>query len=335
MEHIRIMTLNAWSGLTYEGILRMVSFETTEARRTRFLSLVSAINEASPHVLGISEANPLPGYARELARLTSMDQVHHMGVSGVRLGRVGIPWNLLEGDMLLARKDLRLHLLGRAWLGGSGWVRNAWSLHTGDVTQAILGSITAGAGKLCIAQVHLRHAPPLADETLALLDSLAVEFGYSLREYRRAVASLRKDAQRKDDEVIRLRDFLAGTVPEGVPHLVMGDFNAEPSWPCMAPLMDKGYRLISPMDGTPTWDGDTNPIIMKYYFPLASARKGSLYQHLLSVFDIKKRVIDFILAPPSVSPDMVASSGLCLISKKGAPLSDHYGVMAVLKSITH
>jgi len=330
MEHITIMTLNAWSGLTYRGNLGMGYFETAEERRKRFIALASAIAEERPHVLGLSEANPLPRYALELASLTDMDQVHHMGVSGIRLGRLGIPWNLREGDMLLARKGLGLRLVARAWLGGAGWVRNAWSFHAEDVTQAILGSVSVGGREVYIVQIHLRHAPPLTDETFAALDFLVREFGYHPREYRDAIDSLRKDARRKDEEVIRLRDFLARTVPDGTPHLVMGDFNAEPSWPCMAPLMEAGYRLISPGADSRTWDGETSPIIRKYYRPLASVRQGSLYRHLLSVFDTKGRMIDFILAPPSLPRDRVLSSGLCLTGDGGISLSDHYGVSATI-----
>jgi hypothetical protein len=330
MKKLTVMTFNAWSGLDYLGLLRMGYFEGDDERRARFRSLVAGIRRARPDILGLSEANPLPGYAREIASLTDMDEIRHMGVSGIRVGPFGIPSNLREGDIILARKGLGLRLIARAWLGGAGWVRDAWSFHSGDVTQAILGAITIAGEDIYVAQAHLRHAPPPNEGTLSSLDRLARDFRYSAREHRAALASLRADTRRKKEEVLRLRDFLARAMPPGAPLLLMGDFNAEPAWPCMTPLFDAGFRIVAPGEGKNTWDGEGNGIIRKYYRPLASVRHGSLYRHLLSVFDVESRCIDFILASPAIAPERVTSSGLCLTGAGGAALSDHYGVTAVV-----
>jgi endonuclease/exonuclease/phosphatase family metal-dependent hydrolase len=331
MKKLTVITFNAWSGLDYRGLLRMGHFEGDDARRARFRSLAAEIRRLKPDILGLSEANPLPFYARELASLSGMDEIQHMGVSGIRVGPFGIPSNLREGDMILARKGLCLRLAARAWLGGPGWVRTNWSFHTGDITQAVLGAITISRESFYAAQAHLRHAPPPNDATLAALDRLAREFGYTARDHRAALASLRTDAIRKEKEVLRLRDFLARAVPNGAPLLLMGDFNAEPSWPCMAPLLDAGYRAIAPGEGENTWDGEGNAIIRKYYRPMAGIRHGSLYRHLLSVFDTESRRIDFIMATPAITPERVIASGLCLTGAGGAALSDHYGVMATVE----
>ncbi len=330
MAMLTMMTFNAWSGLTYRGALRMEYFESAADRRARFLALAAEIRRASPDILGLSEANPLPSYARELSALTGMDAVHRMGVSGIRLGPVGIPANLREGDMMLARRELGLRRIGRAWLGGAGWVRNGWSFHTGDVTQALLCSVTVAGGEFFIAQVHLRHAPPMTDATFAALDSLARRYAYSPRQHRAALETLRADTRRKEEEVLRLRNFLARAVPEGALLILMGDFNAEPSWPCMAPLFDAGYRVIAPAAGTNTWDGGRNEIIRRYYSEEAAARHASLYRHLLAVFDTESRMIDFILAAPTLTPERAVSSGPCLTGDGGVALSDHYGVTATI-----
>ena len=136
---------------------------------------------------------------------------------------------------------------------------------------------------------------------------------------------------RKEKEVLRLRDFLVRAVPDGAPLLLMGDFNAEPHWSCMAPLFGVGFRIIAPGEGENTWNGEGNSVIRKYYHPLAGVRHGSLYTHLLSVFDTESRRIDFIMATPAIASEQVLSSGLCLTGAGGAALSDHYGVMATVE----
>lgn len=331
MKKFTVMTFNAWSGLDYRGILRMGRFETAAEGRARFGALAEEIIRAKPDILGLSEANPLPSYARDLAAATGMDEAHHMGVSGIRIGTLGIPSNLREGDMLLARKGMGLRLIGRARLGGGGWVRNAWSFHSGDVTQVILGSISTASGKIYAAQAHLRHAPLFNDATCEKLDTLREKFGYTARDLRAAVSILRSDARRKEEEVLRLRDFLREKVPAGSPLLLMGDFNAERHWRCMAPLYDAGFRVISPGGDESTWDGGKNEIIRKYYRPLTEIRHGSLHKHLLYVFDAESRQIDFIFASAAIAPEQVVSSGRCFTGTGGAALSDHYGVMAAVE----
>lgn len=105
---LKMVTINVWSGLDYKGTLKMGEYETPEVREARYQALLAELKKLSPDVVGLNEANFLPDYAKRLAADLGFDYLHHVGVSGVRIGRVGLPWNLREGDAILARKELRL-----------------------------------------------------------------------------------------------------------------------------------------------------------------------------------------------------------------------------------
>jgi hypothetical protein len=72
-----------------------------------------------------------------------MAYIHHVGLGGVRIGPVGLPVNLREGDVILAREDLELEYIGRKALTG-GAVGNFFTFHFGDATQIVAGKIRVG-----------------------------------------------------------------------------------------------------------------------------------------------------------------------------------------------
>jgi len=60
------------------------------------------LKELSPDIIAVNEANKLPGYARSLSKELDYDQIHHIGLGGLRIGPIGLPVYLREGDVLLA-----------------------------------------------------------------------------------------------------------------------------------------------------------------------------------------------------------------------------------------
>ena len=131
----------------------MGTYETEALREKRYQTLVEQIKELEPDVIGIQEANLLPDYAERLAGDLDMDYIQHIGVSGVRLGPIGLPTNLREGDALLAKKHLGLKFAGRKQLSG-GYVGAHASFHFEDATQILAGSIELNGSKVYVFVTH-------------------------------------------------------------------------------------------------------------------------------------------------------------------------------------
>ena len=91
---LRILDINVWSGLDYKGYIKMGEYETESVREKRYQALLTQIKQLDPDIIGIHEANKLPYYAKILAETIGYNVFYHVGVAGIRLGSIGLPWNL-------------------------------------------------------------------------------------------------------------------------------------------------------------------------------------------------------------------------------------------------
>jgi endonuclease/exonuclease/phosphatase family metal-dependent hydrolase len=155
---IRVVTINVWAGLDYKGSLEMGEYEDPGQRARRASVLVAELKELDPEVVAVNEANKLPGYARSLAHQLGYDFTYHVGLGGLRIGPVGLPVNLREGDALLAKKSLGLRRAGRKQLSG-GPVGNIFTAHFADATQVIAARIHLAGLEVYVFNTHW-HASP-------------------------------------------------------------------------------------------------------------------------------------------------------------------------------
>lgn len=241
--------LNAWSGLTYQGWLRMGTYGGEEER---YRHLLREIGHLAPDVVGLNEANPLPRYARRLAGDLGWDEVHHPGLSGLRLGPLRLPVNLCEGEAILARPGLGLRFAGRAQLAG-GPVRRHWSLNLGNATQVLRARIH-GLDLYC---THWSVAVSAAD--------------YAKQEASRTRAAETHERARRWRER-ESRGTLAFLRPG--PALLMGDLNAAPDSPEVQALRDAGWTEAAT---GPTWDPARNEHLRRHHPGGAPARVDYLF----------------------------------------------------------
>lgn len=235
---LRVLALNVWSGLDYQGLWRMGAYPGSHEQRYR--ELVRRLRELQPDVIGLNEANPLPAYARRLARDLGYDQVHHPGLSGVRLGPCRLPTNLNEGEAILARRHLRLRDAGRAQLTG-GPVHRHWSLNFGNATQVLRARIDH-------LDVYCTHwSVAVSAQDYARQDASR---GRSTREHRRAQERRRQEAE-------RTLAFLSDR-----PGILLGDLNASPDSPEVQLLRDAGWTEA--VTG-PTWDPSRNEHLRRHH----------------------------------------------------------------------
>ncbi len=333
-KNLRFMSINVWSGLDYRGTLVMGEYETPGVRETRFQGLLAEIRRLDPDIIGINEANFLPDYVERLAAEMDYDYLYHVGVSGLHVGRAGLPWNLREGDAILAKKDMGLSLAGRKQLSGGGFIGNMFSFHTQDATQVLVGKVRVNGRDLYVAVTHW-HASPADDAaSRATLKRLEEKWGYGDDRLAEALKSLAADNEWRMSEAKLMSDYLDSIVPAGAPLAVLGDFNAEIDSPEMRFLTEKGYidawSRVSRLEGF-TWNPAVNTNIKSFYLTDNEKRFDSLYEHLNSINEATGKRIDFILLNESLGAGPVVEASVCFDRPYGEIYpSDHFGVFAVV-----
>jgi endonuclease/exonuclease/phosphatase family metal-dependent hydrolase len=332
-DDLTVVTINVWSGLDYEGTLKMGEYESPQVREHRYQVLLSELKRLNPDVVAINEANPLPRYARRLARDLAMDYVYSVGMGGLRIGPVGIPTNFREGDAILARKGLGLCSLGKKRLSGGGIISNFITIHASESNQVIGATIVAGGTKIYLFNTHTHASPPLDEAFLGRLDGLFKEGRLTEEGLARAKVSIIDGQRWRADEIKGLLSFVSEKTPVGSPVILMGDFNAEAQTPEMQPIFERGFvdtfAARNPDAPGYTWD------------PAANAN-GAYYAEMQgeptpekiagSLDDLVQKRIDFIFGGGSVSADKVVESRVVLDEKmEGLHPSDHFGLMSVIR----
>lgn len=333
-ENLRLVSINVWSGLDYKGTLIMGEYESAERRELRYQALVSEIRRLDPDVIAINEANFLPDYVKRLAKDIDYDHIYHVGVSGLHIGRVGVPWNLREGDAILAQKGLALAYVGRKQLSGGGFVGNMFSFHTQDATQVLVGKVRVNGQDLYLAVTHWHASPPDDAATRQTLIKLKKTWNYTEEQYNQALDSLVADNEWRKAEAKLMAEYLDSVVPRGAPLAVLGDFNATITSPEMRFLTERGYvdaySRVSSRAGH-TWDPGANTNIKSFYLGDGEKRFDSLYEHLNSINEATGKRIDFILLNETLGAGQVVDAAVCFDRlHEGVHPSDHFGVFAIV-----
>ncbi len=317
-ESLRIVTINVWAGLDYKGSLKMGEYQDRQTRDRRTQILIDQLKELEPDVIAVNEANKLPRYARRLARALGYDRIHHVGLGGLRAGPLGLPVNLREGDVILARNSLQLKSAGRRQLSG-GPVGNFFTCHFTDATQVIGGRVTVSGRELYVFNTHW-HASP-----------------FPTPDYFRRLAERRDagliDAERHDEltaeavegqkwrlgearETLRFIDGIAG----GAAVILMGDFNARSDSEEIALIGAAGFRDAFAEAGDPpgySWDGTVNGNIQL---------QKRVYPEDFWL-EPKRQRIDYIFFR---GPGLQVQASEVVLNRQvqGLYPSDHFGVMA-------
>jgi endonuclease/exonuclease/phosphatase family metal-dependent hydrolase len=317
-QNLRILTINVWAGLDYKGSLRMGEYQSSETRDRRTRILLEHLRELNPDVIAVNEANKLPRYARRLAGELGYDRIHHVGLGGLRAGPLGLPLNLREGDVILARKSLRLESAGRRQLSG-GPVGNFFTFHFADATQVIGGRISVGGRELYIFNTHWHASPFPTTEYFQRLErrrAAGLIDAERLEQLTAEAVEGRKWRLEEARKTVEFIDRVAGRAPV----ILAGDFNSLEGSDEVALLKAAGFRDAYAEAGEApgfTWDGRVNANIQlqKQTFPE-----------------------DFWLEPKQQRIDYIffRGSGLKVITARvvldsphgGLYPSDHFGVMA-------
>ncbi len=334
LSQLKIVDINVWSGLNYRGKLKMGEYESPDRREKRFRILVDRLKELSPHVITIHEANKLPGYIRRLAEELGMDSVFHMGLSGARLGPVGIPVNLSEGDAILARRDLFLKYIDRKQISG-GYVGEYASFHTDDATQVIAATIQVNGKTVWIFTTHWHASVPDTRTSVQVAYELAASQDFSQEDLSQTLRWIAENHEWRKNEADKTLSFIRELAGNGTV-ILTGDFNAVESSEEIGLLKFSGFsdvfRIINPSEKGYTWSPEDNTNILKYYAPRWNTSEN-LTRLMRDRSTSTPCRIDYIFLKDSPNEFLrpVSSEIVLNRAENGIHPSDHYGVMAVFE----
>ncbi|MBL8020344.1 MAG: endonuclease/exonuclease/phosphatase family protein [Leptospirales bacterium] len=323
---LRILDFNMWSGLTYLGFLRMGQYGDESLLRQRRHTMLTLIRKYDPDVVCLHEVNPLPSAAREIAEALGMDEFHHPHLGGIRIGPVGIPWNLREGDAILAKPSLRLRPIARARLSG-GYVGRYAAFHFDDATQILGVTVEIKGKRFPVFSTHWHAGVTAGPDIIKRAAQIVREEGVDQSQIDEALELMRKNA------AVRLREA-NGTLAfinkhAHGPFILTGDFNAQPDTEEIACLIRAGLRDAfaerNPRGGA-TWNYKENQHHQAFY----SDYDPNLYLRLNYTRLKQPHRLDYIF---------YKGKGLklhsCKIAMKekveGVQASDHFGILAEFK----
>lgn len=323
---VRILTINIWSGLDYNGLIKMGHYGDDDPER-RYRMLVSGIRRLDPDVIAVQEANPLPRYAERLASDLGYDAVWRVSDGGFRFGDVGFPVNLRQGEVILVKKPWKLEDLGERQLSGSVVCTNWFCAQAGEIRKAMLVRAVIGGKPLYIYGVHL-HAGlfygPTLDKSVEMLRAKA-----SAARIAEEVRGAEKDIARRRHEVAGLKKFIDETLPQDAPAILLGCFNTDTGSGDLDPLISDGswidtFRLVNPEKTGYTWDPAHDP----NFHPAGPAR---FCDRLCTYQEEMPMRLDFIFINREIPKESVINSRVVFKPISGMAVSDHYGVMTEVR----
>ena len=333
-QTLRLVTLNIWSGLEYSGFFAFGEVEPGEQRDRRFRLLVDELRRLDPDVIALQEVNPVYDKAEVLAAALGYNSLYLRGNAGIKFGGLGIPWNLNEGLVILARRDLELQLVsGEDFSSGFGTTGNTFAFHFSGRPMGLAVRVRKEGVEVVIVNVHLGSMLPADPEVKEMVPSAT---GAGNAAAQAALLRRLEEGHRSQlEEADALREFVGALAP-GTPTIVVGDLNATPDSPELTALRNElglqDVALRLPAERSSTWDPIHNPNTAASTEPWSSKRaEEDPYDLLSSWYDTKPRRIDYILLSRHFGEAGVRSVTRCFDREVlGTYVSDHYALMAEL-----
>lgn len=336
---LRILDINVWSGLNYKGYIKMGEYESDAVREKRYRALLTQIKKLDPDIIGIHEANKLPHYIERLAEAIGYEAFYHVGLGGVRLGPIGLPWNLREGDGILTKKFLNPQFVGRKKLLG-GYVGNWAAFHFSDATQVIGVKIIYNNKPYFIFATHW-HAPAFDSLRIFTKVKELIDTGETTEaESQKLLLRIKKVNDLRLSESKKTIEFIK-VIAKDRPFILIGDFNAVPESREIRNLIQFGmvdsFQSSNPDSTGFTYDPRTNlNYTVQYLKDKRPDKKSSLYEKLVHYDRASPKRIDYIFLGPSsiVTSHKIAIKSSQVVLKgiiDGVHASDHYGIFTEIE----
>lgn len=333
-----ILDINVWSGLDYVGTVKMGEYETPEIREKRYQALIAQIKELDPDIIGIHEANLLPKYAKRLAKDIEYVPFYHLGIGGIHIGPIGMPWNLREGDAILAKKELSPQWIGRKQLSG-GYVGKYITFHFDDANQIIGVRINVNNQPINIYATHW-HSSLLPRQEVKQKAKEIYDSGKADKaEYDSLLTIINDGIEWRLGESEKTIQFITETADD-YPVILMGDFNALNESQEIKLLEQYGlidtYKYLYPDSAGYTWDPKTNINQQIHYINNDTTTSQNIFDEIDYYKKHLSKRIDCIFVGDQalISSEKLIITDSKVVMKKiinGVQASDHYGILSVIK----
>lgn len=331
---LKIITINIWSGLNYEGVWKMGEYEYPEHRNRRYQLLVERLKSVQPEVICLQEVNPVPEYARQLAYDIGYQGFAYVGMGGIHVGPIGIPVNFREGDAILIKPDFGAKSLGRVKISGSGISNNWITFHFSEINQVIGVMIQKDGWRINIFNTHLHAGPGLDSNTVGMLREQWEAGKLSDDEFAGISEKFARHSQRRYQEVENLLGFAGHHSNDSTCTIIGGDFNTEVGSPEYELMKDANYIdtfTQLPFEPAYTWAPNRNVNIQTFYQPEpANPTKEEFFNWKN---DLQPRRIDYIWISdlPQVHWEVKSTGLFGTEAKDGIHLSDHFGYLTEIQ----
>ena len=331
---LKIITINIWSGLNYEGVWKMGEYEYPEHRNRRYQLLVERLKSVQPEVICLQEVNPVPEYARQLAYDIGYQGFAYVGMGGIHIGPIGIPINFREGDAILIKPDFDANSLGREKISGSGISNNWITFHFNEISQVMGVAIEKNSWRIHIFNTHLHAGPGLDSNTVGMLRQQWEAGELSDDEFASISEKFARHSQRRYQEVENLLGFVSHHSNDSTCTIIGGDFNTKVGSPEYELMEDAGYIdsfMKSPFDPSFTWDPNRNSNIQAFYQPEPTNPTKEEFFNWKN--DLQPRRIDYVWISdlPKVHWEVKSTSLFGTEAKGGIHLSDHFGYLTEIQ----
>jgi len=329
---LKILTINVWSGLTYQGVWKMGTYETPAHRSERYRLLVAQLRKVRPDIICLQEANPLPDYAGDLARALGYRAYAHVAMGGIHLGPFGLPVNFREGEVILVNPDLAVRSLGNRQISGSGLASNWVTFHFSELTEIMGIQVSTGGMKLNIFNTHLHAGPGPSKATIGDLQGLLMQGVITRDTMQQMLKSYEANETRRKEELRAGLQFIRERTAPEEPAILAGDLNLEPGSDAYQVLAQQDFQdtyLQNPSERTYTWDSRKNINIQLYYDTPAP---GDPPRDIIEAkYDQRPKRIDYIWVRNGQTAYRVERTGLFGTEpREGVHLSDHFGYWTLI-----
>ncbi len=272
----------------------------------------------------------MPEYVLKLARDLGYQAYAHVGMGGVRFGRLGIPTNFREGEAILVRPGYQVESLGKQQLSGNGVATNTYTMHTEELTQIIGIRLLLDGVSVNIFTTHLHAGPGPSRDMIGILQEMLIQGEITRKQMQEQLRLLEENEERRVRELRAGLDYIRTLIPREEPVVFTGDFNLIPGSESYQVLTDTGFEdsyQLQPDEHIFTWNAESNKNIRQYY-PEPETADG--LSEKIALYDIwQSQRLDYIwVAGGESDVDVIRTDIFGTETHQGVHPSDHFGFVA-------
>lgn len=324
-EKLRVISANIWTGLDYKGTMRMGEYETAERRKARLSLLIKELRLQKPDVVFLQEVNYIAETARLIADSLGYDEIHFASNPGIKIASFGVPSNLMEGQVILAKKEYDLVMWNAVKLSGPfGIFSDNFSIQAEEAIFALIGRIIIDGSPFYLADVHLCYSP---DSIYLKKLTETAAANNTKPEFSSAFKEADERAERRHSEFGNLKNYLS-ELDQKYPVIISGDFNTPPEDNDMKEFInDLSLTDTYNPNGelSATWDPANNENVA---WSSNISGDADEYDKLCGLYDGAAKRIDYILLSSRFNKEDVLDYKIIEGKNNSLHFSDHYAVCA-------